>query len=97
MKYKVGDLVQCQVETRPNGRRAILAKETELENPTTKATFQIIGININPPTYSVLIEEDDIIGWTIGEFRILYNDFPVVFRGKKFFDVTDEYILKKVK
>lgn len=99
MKFKVKDIVSCQVETRDNNFKAVVSGPTE--RPTETKQFEIIGIKPSYPgaecyIYTILVP-DDYLGWMVGDFRIKYEDIDPKFKGKKFWDVTEEYMTKEKK
>lgn len=93
-KYRAGDQVICNTEIRANGRKYILAREPDEFSQLNHGTFQIACKN-RDETYSVVVPED-FVGWTIDEFKVRYQKTAAPFKGKKFFDVKEEFILRKV-
>lgn len=95
MKYKVGDIVSCQVETRKSGTKAVVARHLEEPLPKLETKlFEIITINIvAEDLYSyVILIADDMLGWTISEWHILHQKVDPKFKGKKFYELTEEFI-----
>jgi hypothetical protein len=97
-KYKVKDLVNCQVETRINGTKAIVSKHLppeELSKLEIKQ-FEIIAVqNIYPDStyhmYTIVID-DDMVGWMISEFHIRHQKVDIKFKNKRFWELTEEFI-----
>lgn len=93
MKYKIGDMVWVQTEIRKNGKKYVLTRFPEDENKLEKAKFQIIGVDPMMESYRLVID-DEMIGWEISNFHIEYENVPKGFKGKKFWDITESYILE---
>lgn len=98
MKFKVGEIVSCEVETRKNGTKAIVSRFIEEEITIEIKQFQIIHIAPCFPEsehnmYTLLIP-DDYLGWHINDFHIKHQDIDPKLKGKKFWDLTEEYIEK---
>ena len=94
MKYRVGDIVLCEVEVRASGHKYVLTRPPYDEKTVKLKEFQIIRCDPTFNTYTILIDED-IIGWTIGEFHVQHMGIAKAFKNKKFWDVTEDYIVKK--
>lgn len=98
-KYKVGDMILCSVETRKSGKRAIFARELankEILPKFEEKKFEIVAME---PIYSgssdmmyTIVVDDDMIGWEIGQFHIVYKHIEAKFAGKKFWDITARFI-----
>lgn len=99
-KYKVGDLVTCEVETRKNGKRYVLAFDKKVDKKNiVEMDFQVILVNnvagSEYNTYMIVIPED-IIGWTVNRFHVETAGIAKAFLGKKFWELTEQFIIKKV-
>jgi hypothetical protein len=98
IKYKVKDIVLCQVEIRKNGDKAILSRilGPEEQIKLESQQFEIIAINqIYPESlyhmHTILVE-DNMIGWIIGKFHTQHYKINQSFYGKKFWDLTEEFM-----
>lgn len=97
-KYKVKDKVVCQVELRSNNIKAIFSRHL-LPEETPKfenRQFEIISIQQTYPgsehnMYTIAID-DDMIGWEISAFHIEHQKVDPKFKGKKFWDLTEEFL-----
>lgn len=101
MKFKIKELVLCEVETRKNGTKAVVSRPIGDEIITESKQFQIIAITpvsaLSEDKIYTIVLPDDYLGWNINEFHIKHQDVDPKFRGKKFWDVTEEYIEKDIK
>lgn len=95
MKYKVGDKVVVKVEVPKKGWKRILIKEPRLNSEIISKTFPIATISEYLQTYTIIID-DDMLGWIIDGFHIVHCGVDRKFLGKKFYDIVDDLILKKV-
>lgn len=96
MKYHVGDMVTLNTEVRPGGGKYILSREPQEDCPLGNGSFQIVSRDEVLQTYKIIID-DDMVGWTISEFHIQHQGVASAFKYKKFWDVTEEYIVRKSK
>lgn len=97
-KYKVKEQVMCRVETRANNTKAIFSRYlTADENPKLEdRQFEVIAVKKFCPgseyhMYTIVID-DDMVGWEIGEFHIQYQKINSKFKGRKFWDLTEEFM-----
>ncbi|HLG27727.1 MAG TPA: hypothetical protein VI423_08075 [Paenisporosarcina sp.] len=95
MKYSIGDIVVCNTETRPNGSKRILICEPDESWILGSGAFQIAAKH-DSGAYSLIVDEG-MIGWFVGEFHVRHQNFSAGFLNKKFYDVTEEHIVKKAK
>ena len=95
MNYFVGDLVICGVEIRKNGGKAIINREKPFTILEPKA-FQIVAKDPLMESYTVIVD-DDMVGWIISKFHVEHWNVPKAFLGKKFFEVTENYIIERKK
>lgn len=96
MKYKINDNVLCDVEIRPNGKYVVnkeLLENAQLEEDKPR-TFKIIAKDKVSELYTILID-DDLVGWYINDFHIKHQEISPKFKGLKFFDIHEYYILGK--
>jgi len=103
MKYNIGDFITCQVETRKNGKKSIFYRVLNKdETPNlSQEKFEVIGIQYyhddpNYPTYKLVIP-DDYIGWKVGKFHMEYQEINEKWLGKKFYEITNEFIINEEK
>lgn len=97
-KYKVGDLVVCEVEIRQDGRKYILSSEKEVDPKNlSEDVFQIVLISTVAEDWNnyMLVISDDMVGWTINKFHTEIAGVAKAFLGKKFWEVTEQFIIKK--
>lgn len=94
MKYRVGDVLTCNVEHRANGSKAILLGSPREGSTVTEGDFQVLALQETVDWYTVLIP-DDFIGWRISTFMIVHANVPKVFMNKKFFDVPESCVVRK--
>lgn len=99
MKFKIKEIVSCRVETRDNKMKAVVSAPTQ--RPTETKQFEIIATKLpyndaEYYIYSILIP-DDYLGWTINGFHTKHNGVDLKFIGKKFWDITEEYMTKEKK
>lgn len=96
MKYKIGNKVVCQVGTRSSGRKYVFAKTLLKGDPIPKLeqkVFEIIAIDPVQESYMILVD-DDMLGWNIGEWHIIYRNIDPKFKNKKFYELMEEFIIK---
>lgn len=94
MKYKVGDFVSLKIEVKNNSKSRILLPTDLVTSEVIEKYFAIISINYIDKYYMLLID-DDMIGWTINDWHIKYNDIDYKFLGKKFYEVNEQMIIRK--
>jgi hypothetical protein len=87
MKYKIGDKLRLKIYK----NKLYLKKEKLNKNEYIEDDFLIVSINAKLQYYTVIIH-DNMIGWTINDFHIIYLGVPNKFMGKKFFDVFESQI-----
>lgn len=97
MIYRVGDKVICSIETRTNGYKYVTSRPPLPDYVLMEEELQIIGIHrINEDCekiYVVLIP-NDCIGFVISKFHIDHYNIPAAFLGKKFWELTEDWIRK---
>lgn len=96
MNYKVGDTVPVTVELLDGRKRLLVARSPSKNSQLSVQQFQIVSIDTVMETYKIILD-DDIVGWTITEFHIEYQKVPKVFKGKKFYDISEIHILPQKK
>lgn len=94
MKYKVGDILCCLVEEVPGRARKILMGPPTEGSIVTESCFQVIAKDEIMGTYMLLIDSN-MTGWIISVFHIVHLKVPAVLRGKKFWDLHEQFITKK--
>lgn len=82
-------MVQCNVETRADGKKYVLTKDP-ISKKLSSYWFQIVSTHNG--LYKIILP-DDYAGWVIGKFHIEYEGVAAGFIGKKFWDVTDQFIV----
>lgn len=92
MKYKIGDRIIVNTEILPNGQKRILVREPSHDSILGSGTYQIVAKNESMYTYKIIID-DDMSGWQIGSFHVEHERVPVAFKGKKFYDVHENFVL----
>ncbi len=100
-KYKIGDVVQCRIETRPSGIKYIYYFDRESKFPLEEKEVQIIGTQ---PLYSgatdnhyIILVPDDVTGFMISYFHINNWGIAKTFLNKKFWEIEEKFLLKKIK
>jgi hypothetical protein len=94
MKYKVGDQVVVKVEYQVSGKKRIVTRTPLSDSTIVEKTYTIVMKDDIEQAYSIVID-DDIIGWNINVFHIKYNHVDEKYLHKRFFDVTEAFILRK--
>lgn len=94
MKYKVGDKVVVRVEVPKEGAKRVLIREPKPDSKIVEKTFTIVIKHELEQSYTIIID-DDMVGWYISVFHVKHNKVDEKYVGKKFYDVTEEFILKK--
>lgn len=94
MKYKIGDQVVVQIEIPKEGAKRILVRDPKPDSKIVEKVCPIVMKNEIEQSYSI-ITDDDIIGWVINSFHIKYNHVNEKYLNKKFYDVTEAFILRK--
>jgi hypothetical protein len=87
MKYKIGDKLKLKIYK----NKLYLKKDKLAKNEYIEDDFLIVAINDKLQYYTVIIH-DNMIGWTINDFHIIYLGVKEKFMGKKFFDVFESQI-----
>jgi hypothetical protein len=93
MKYKIGDKVSCQTETKANGSKKLLIGDPSQGSKVGKGTFLIVAKDEAFQTYKIIID-DDMIGWSISSWHISNMRLDNKLLGKKFYDVQEELIIE---
>lgn len=101
MKFKVKEIVSCEVEIRKSGVKAVVYGPIDKTVKTETQQFQVIAARQAYPgsednVYTILIP-DDFLGWNINAFHIQHYKINPSFNGKRFWDVTEEYMKKDKK
>lgn len=100
IRYKVGDVVACEIEVRLSGYKYVLSRYIKDESELEIREFQIIRVHYvfegAAPTYTILIS-DDLVGWMISQFHVENFLIASAHKNKKFWELTEEFIIKKVK
>lgn len=86
-------LVTCRIETRPNGRKYVLAREPDSKSILSHGEFEIIIVHSKLETYTIVLP-DDFVGWVIDTFDLNHYHVDNKFFGKRFWDITEEFILE---
>jgi hypothetical protein len=87
---KTGQQVSFSVETTKSGHKhPVNGKEPSLDAEVRQGT--VINYDTVTDQYMVKID-DDLIGWTVGKFYILYSDVNKVYLNKKFYSFNEEYL-----
>lgn len=94
MKYKVGDILVCQVEVRPNRAKKILMGVPAADATVIECAYQVIAKDETMQTYMLLIDSD-MTGWTVGAFHVAHGHVAKVFLNKKFWDLPEQFVIKK--
>lgn len=94
MKYKVGDQVVVRVEISKQGPKRIVIREPKSDSKLIEKDFPIVIYHPVEQTYTLIVD-DDITGWTISAFQVKHNKVDEKYIGKKFYDVTEDFILRK--
>lgn len=94
MKYKVGDQVVIRVEIPKEGHKRILIREPKPDSKIVEKICPIVIKHEIEQSYTIIIE-DDIIGWYISKFHVKHNNVDEKYLNKKFYDVTEEFIVRK--
>lgn len=91
---KKGEKISCYIETRKNGYKCVSVNKTE-----EQAEFEIIGIQPQFPGSEhkllMILLPDDYWGWSVGTFNTLFQGVNVKFLGKKFYEITEQFIIKE--
>ncbi len=96
MKYKVGDCVIVNTEKPINGQKRILIREPSPESILGSGVYQIVAKDDVLDTYKIIID-DDMLGWQISKFHVEHEGVPVAFKGKKFYDVHESFVIGEKK
>jgi len=94
MKYKVGDQVVVKIEIPKEGCKRILIREPKPDSKIVEKTYPIAIKHEMEQSYTIIID-DDIVGWYISKFHVKYNNVDEKYLNKKFYDVTEEFIVRK--
>lgn len=94
MKYKIGDVVRCYVETRPSGIKSVLSKGIIDKSNMNIDLFQIIYIDKEMATYTILIP-NAMLGWIISDWHVMYQGIAKAFVHQKFWEITDGFVFGK--
>jgi ribosomal protein S19 len=94
MKYKVGDKVVVKVELQKSGTKRVLIREPLPDSKIVEKAFPIVMLHQMEQSYTIIID-DDMLGWQISEFHVKHNKVDKSLIGKKFYDVVDDWIVKK--
>lgn len=99
MTYKVGDCVVCEVETTKNNNKKVIIHNGEISSEIEEANFTIIKAyfpfeGAKQKTYMILLP-NDYVGWVVSQFHVKYMDVAACFLDQKFWEVTEEFILRK--
>lgn len=90
----------CAVETRKSGYKHVLNHDPDPSLELTEVPGQIAAIIYDfegaPPSYRIIIP-DDMAGWIISTWHVLHQKVAAAFVGKKFSDVSEDFIIRKVK
>lgn len=87
MKYKVGDKLKLKIfKNKIYLKTEKLKKEEYIEDE-----FIIVAINDKLKYYTIIIH-DNMYGWIINKFHIIYLDVPEKYMGKKFYDVFESQL-----
>lgn len=95
MKYNPQDIVVLNTEVRENGRKYILTREPSEETVLGSDRFQVLGRDSKSGHYVVMVPEG-YVGWTLDEPKIKRVRHAAAFKGKRFWDVPEEFIVMKV-
>lgn len=93
MKFSIGETVRCNTEIRKNGRKYILVHEPQEDTVLSSDIFQVVGRNQKNGMLTLLVE-DDVVGFMIDDYKIKDCKISEFFKGKKYFDVPIEFIMK---
>lgn len=96
MKYKVGDMISCNVEIFKNKKRKISVVEPKKDSEIEVMYFQIISIDEVAQSYKILIEPD-MSGWDINKFHVKHQRVDDKLIGSKFYDVAESLIVEEKK
>ena len=96
MKYKIGDCVIVNTEKPINGQKRILIREPSPESVLGNGVYQVVAKNEMFATYKIIID-DDMVGWQISSFHIEHEGVPVAFKGRKFYDVHENFVIGEKK
>ena len=94
MKYKVGDKVVVKVELQKSGSKRVLIREPLPDSKIVEKAFPIVMLHQMEQSYTIIID-DDMLGWQISEFHVKHNKVDKSLIGNKFYDVVDDWIVKK--
>jgi hypothetical protein len=95
---KIGDKIICQIETRKSGQQSIFARalnDKETMPKLEEKEFEIIAIQplykgSEHKLYTIAID-DNMLGWTVGKFKIEHQGVDPKFLGKKFWELTESF------
>jgi len=84
MKYKIGDSINCYVETTDKGVKRIVRHKTP-----DKEKFKIIWIDLADKQYVVAVDAN-MLGWGLSEWHLAYWDLDKKYLSMKHFQVPIE-------
>lgn len=93
MKYKIKTRVVVKVEVPFSGNSKILTKEPAVDSKVIEKEFIIVAVNEQCQLYTIIID-DNMNGWIISQFHIKHCNVNPKYLGKKFYDITEPYVLK---
>lgn len=96
MKYKIGDCIIVNTETPLGRQKRIMIGIPSVDSVLGSGSYQIVAKDELMQTYKIILD-DDMLGWQISQFHIEHEKVPVVFRGKKFYDIHENFVLGKDK
>lgn len=96
MKYKVGDVIICNTEKPANGPKRILMREPSPESTLGSGAYQIVAKSETFGTYKIIIDED-MTGWQISSFHVEHEGVPAAFKGRRFYDVHENFVIGEKK
>lgn len=82
------------VETPKVGKRKIVMGDSDPASVVQEKTFPIVYKDEAEQSYIIIID-DDIIGWNINSFHIKHWDVDKKYLGKKFYDIYEQFIVRK--
>lgn len=92
MKFSIGDRISCNVEIRPNNKKYILTRDPQPDCRFNNDTFEVIARSYRTKTYTVLVPPE-YVGWTIDEFKVRENKALAPYKGKRFWEVHESYVV----
>ena len=92
MKYKIGDCILVNIETVPGKQKRVLVTEPLSTSVLSSESFQIVAKDEIMHTYKIIVG-DDMLGWQISSFHIEHEGVAAAFRGKKFYDLHEQFVL----